>query len=261
MGGRMGVRADDVRFIEAEGAERLPLLRAYARRLTGATDDFFEEHLLRARLFRVATGAGDCGFFCLHDDAGLTALSLPGAPSTFGQKLFERILQSFSVTNARVATCDEPFLSLALDFQRAVSGQAYFFREVGGARPAQWRRELMRQATLKDVPDILEDDRAEESVRAGKYFVMRVDGAFVGQGFCNPSELKPGQASIGMHVHPDWRRRGVGRSLILHLAAMCHERGVTPVCGCWYYNDASRRTLESAGFASETRYLNVAVGV
>jgi GNAT superfamily N-acetyltransferase len=67
----------------------------------------------------------------------------------------------------------------------------------------------------------------------------------------------PGAASIGMSVHPDFRRKGVGRSIIMHLADICREKGVTPHCGCWYYNHNSKATSESAGFVAQTRLLNV----
>lgn len=43
----------------------------------------------------------------------------------------------------------------------------------------------------------------------------------------------------------------------IHLADICREKGITPNCGCWYYNHNSKATLESAGLVAQTRYLNV----
>ena len=124
-------------------------------------------------------------------------------------------------------------------------------------RSPEFGRELLRLATLEDAVDILDSEGVEENIQLGKYYVMRQEGAFLGQGFFNPNLLAPGAASIGMSVHPDHRQKGVGRSIIMHLAAMCHEQGLTPVCGCWYYNENSKRTLESVGFITQTRALKV----
>ena len=108
-----------------------------------------------------------------------------------------------------------------------------------------------------DEADILDKEGVAENIALGKYYVMRENGVFLGQGFFNQLKLIPGAASIGMSVHPDYRQRGVGRSIIMHLADICRGKGITPNCGCWYYNHNSKATLESAGFVSKTRLLNV----
>ena len=59
----------------------------------------------------------------------------------------------------------------------------------------------------------------------------------------------------GMFSKEDKRRNGVGRSIIIHLKSICHEMGVTPVPGCWYYNINSKKTLESAGYISKSKLL------
>ncbi|WP_181153121.1 hypothetical protein [Paenibacillus sp. AR247] len=36
-------------------------------------------------------------------------------------------------------------------------------------------------------------------------------------------------------------------------------QGIRPLSGCWYYNEASKRTLESAGMVTRTRLLRMKV--
>jgi GNAT superfamily N-acetyltransferase len=145
-----------------------------------------------------------------------------------------------------------------MDNHKSIEMQAYFFVHSGvSVRPPEWGRELFKPAVMDDAKDILDTEYVEENIRAGKYYIMRKDGIFLGQGFFNPNTLTPGQVSIGMSVHPDHRRKGIGRSIILHLIDISREKGLTPICGCWYYNHNSKRTLESAGFVSKTRLLNV----
>ena len=55
----------------------------------------------------------------------------------------------------------------------------------------------------------------------------------------------------------DMRRRGVGRSVQLHLGDICRERGQRPLSGCWWKNEASRRTIESAGRYTTTTLVDI----
>ena len=58
-------------------------------------------------------------------------------------------------------------------------------------------------------------------------------------------------------VSPQCRGQGVGTETITLLRAECRRRALRPVAGCWYYNHASRRTLERAGMYSPTRLLRI----
>ncbi len=240
-------------------ADRLPALSAYAARLTGAYDDFFEEKLLSSQTHSIMLGGERIGLCALLDGDRLTAFWLAPAYARLYQRAFAAARQALSATCAYVATGDEPFLSVCMDAHAAVGLQAYFFLPgVAAVRAPEWGRELFSVAKPEDQKDILDHyDGVAENIRLGKYFVLRKDGEFLGQGFFSMNPLTPGRASIGMSVHPDHRRQGVGRSIILHLADVCRERGLIACCGCAYTNDNSRRTLESAGFVSTTRYLDI----
>ena len=148
-----------------------------------------------------------------------------------------------------------------MDFHKRLEMQAYFFtcgnRAVRPVRPPAYPRELLKVAVPSDETDILDKEGVAENIALGKYYVMRENGIFLGQGFYNELQLIPNTASIGMSVHPDFRRKGIGRSIIIHLSDICREKGITPCCGCWYYNHNSKATLESAGFIAQTRFLNV----
>jgi hypothetical protein len=50
---------------------------------------------------------------------------------------------------------------------------------------------------------------------------------------------------------------GVGTATIALLIAECRRLGLRPVAGCWYYNLASKRTLERAGMFAPTRLLKI----
>jgi GNAT superfamily N-acetyltransferase len=157
-----------------------------------------------------------------------------------------------------VPTNDELLVSLCMDKQAKIEMQAYFFKHSGNVvRPPEYSRGLLTLAVPSDKADILDNENVAENIALGKYYVMRENGVFLGQGFFNRHTLIANAASIGMSVHPDFRQRGIGRSIIMHLADICREKGLTPYCGCWYYNYNSKATLESAGFVTQTRLLKV----
>lgn len=248
----------NIRFVKNEAGANLQQLMDYAAQLTGIGDDFWEEHILNGVHYSILSNDAEIGYFTLFGNEKLTSFHMINSCLKLAQTIFRQILNDFCVKTAFVATCDELFLSLCMDNHKSIEMQAYFFEHSGAsARPPEWGRELIKPAVMEDVKDILDTEYVEENIRAGRYYVMRENGVFLGQGFFHPDTLAPTQASIGMSVHTDHRCKGVGRSIIMHLTEISREKRFTPVCGCWYYNHNSKLTLESAGFVSKMRLLNV----
>lgn len=54
-----------------------------------------------------------------------------------------------------------------------------------------------------------------------------------------------------------YRKKGIGKAIITKLKRLCYENGEIPICGCWYYNNNSKKTLESCGFVTKTRLLKI----
>lgn len=245
-------------FLSSSLDEERTLIDAYVASMTGVNDDFWEEHILESQMWRIALHGETIGFFGIHGGENLTCFHTPRAWLRHAQPAFQQMLAELQPRYAYVPTRDEPFLSLAMDAHTLVEKQAYFFMPGDAAvRPPEYGRNLLALATPQDEADILDTEGVAENIHLGKYYVLRENGVFLGQGFFNRNQLVPGSASIGMSVHPDHRQKGVGRSIIMHLAELCREQGITPVCGCWYYNHNSKRTLESAGFVTQTRLLKV----
>ena len=247
-----------IKFVKSSIQETNSLLMEYLQSLTGVVDDFWEEHILMADIYLIHNEEKTVGCFAIHSKDKITMFYIRCEYIHMAQDIFKRILSDFCVQTAFVATCDLLFLNLCLDFHKKVELQAYFFNHSGNiVRPQEYSRDLLKLAVPSDEADILDNENVTQNIVLGKYYVMRENGVFIGQGFFNMHTLIPGTASIGMSVHPDFRRKGVGRSIIMHLADICREKGITPHCGCWYYNHNSKATLESAGFVPQTRLLNV----
>lgn len=234
------------------------MFTTYLKSITGINDDFWEEHILGSKLYEINAGGRIIGIVGIHNNENMTCFYVDNSSPRHAQPAFSEALDLLKPRYAFVPTNDELFLSLCMDNHRSIEMQAYFFSQGNkDIRPPEFARGLLKLAKPEDETDILDSEGVAENIRSGKYYIMRENGIFLGQGFFNRQTLAPNAASIGMSVHPDHRIKGVGRSIIMHLSEMCREQGITPVCGCWYYNHNSKRTLESAGFITKTRLLKV----
>ena len=245
-------------FNKAGIAESQPSFDAYIASLTGVNDDFWEGHVLKSQIYNIGLSGQSIGLCGVYNRENLTFFHIQKDFLKHAQPAFAEMLKAINPQYAFVPTNDEQLVSLCMDRFVKIEMQAYFFtRGAEIVRPPEYPRELLAVASPSDEADILDTEDLAENISLGKYYVMRKDGVFLGQGFFNRLSLIPGAASIGMSVHPDFRCRGVGRSIIIHLADICREKGITPYCGCWYYNHNSKATLESAGFVTQTRLLKI----
>ncbi|WP_245625227.1 GNAT family N-acetyltransferase [Paenibacillus stellifer] len=155
---------------------------------------------------------------------------------------------------------------MALDKDFHITKQAYFFQDS--------RLELMEKDSLKDDmfgPAAIDDllpiqevcgdflDQYEKRIANGELFTYYRGSVLLGVGIIERSKMLDGLASIGMFTNENFRKQGIGRNIILKLRKWCYSQQLTPICGCWYYNEASKKTLESAGMITRTRLLNIKV--
>ena len=236
------------------------LFDEYVNSIAGVNDDFWEGHVLDSQIFQVEMSGQIMGICGINNQKNLTFFYIKPAFLKHAQPAFNAMLELLKPQYSFAPTNDELLISLCMDKQTKIQMQAYFWKHGGNiARPSEYPRDLLRLATPADKAeiDIVDEDSVDDDIALGKYFVMRKNGVFLGQGFINKHRIIPNTASIGMFVHPNFRQRGVGRSIIMHLVEICHEKGITPYCGCWYYNHNSKATLESAGFITQTRLLKI----
>lgn len=241
-------------------------LNQYRESLSSRYDTYLEEHILKSEIYAIYNEEIYLGYFGIYDNRMLTQFFIPISNFIHAQNIFDDILKSFRIKEAYVPTCDQIFLSLCLDKHSKVSIQAYFFEESNKLfAPAQYPRKMLKKAELSDITDIKNitgdfTDNQEDRIKTGQLYILRDGAEFLGLGIIEDNVIMKGCKGIGMFVNPKHRQKGVGRSIIIHLKGICHENGIIPVPGCWYYNFNSKKTLESAGFVSRTRLLRIEFG-
>ena len=244
-------------------AEIPELVQEYVETLSSPIESFLEYHILNSQVYVISSmSAGDVGYFALYEKKLLTQFYLRPNVIKDGQQLFSAVLSHSEAETAFIPTCDELFLSHALDQETSISKQAYFFRDDRKIEDKTYRDSDFRLATQADIDDIRRIsgdyfEPLEASVRKSELFVLRDANVLLGVGMIEPGRLLKGYSSVGIFTNEQFRQRGIGRNIIIRLKQLCYEHGQIPVAGCNYYNINSKKTLESAGMITQTRLLKV----
>jgi GNAT superfamily N-acetyltransferase len=235
-------------------------IRVHWAGLPSAVDSFLEDHINASTHYRLFAGGEAAGFASIHGETLITQFAVADPFRRYGQELFRLARRTEQVNAAFVPTCDEFFLSHALDDYRELAKQAYFF--AAGPEIAAPAGFALRPAASDDIEmvkresgDFLAD--ADGHIARGELVVTMRGEEPVGFGLAIPSGLYPDVASIGMFTIERHRRSGVGAATIALLIERCRTEGVRPVAGCWYYNHRSKQTLERAGMFGATRLLRI----
>ena len=231
--------------------------------LPSAVDSFYEDHILESAHYRILVGGEMTGFASIHEGCTVTQYSLASPYKRYGQAIYQCLMKMEEVRAAFVPTCDEFFLSHALDNYRQLAKQAYFFA-VGDNSIGQTVVDTysLRQAKQGDVSFIRGNsgdffDELEQDIQAGEIFMTFKGDECVGFGAVVKSKFYDDVASIGMYTIERFRRAGIGAATIKLLIQKCRKSNLRAVAGCWYYNHLSKKTLERAGMYTQTRLLKI----
>lgn len=242
------------------------LIEEYIDGLPSPFDSFLEEHILASTFYMIQEGTEVVGYYAIHNSELLTQFYIRRPFQMYSQKMFSEVLERNTVNSLFVPTCDELFISLALDKDFTINKQAYFFQDNQAeiVESNVTGDESFRTANLEDLQQIQQIcgdflDQYERRIARGEIFTYYRGAVLLGIGVVENSKMLKGLASIGMFTNEAYRKQGIGRVIILELRKWCEKQGIKPVCGCWYYNEASKRTLESAGMVTKTRLLKFKV--
>ncbi|HVZ36013.1 MAG TPA: GNAT family N-acetyltransferase [Polyangiaceae bacterium] len=250
-------------FAPTESAELRAEMHHHLASLPGAMDEFLEEHVRSSKHRVISVGGSRAGFASIHQGSLITQFSLEPAFQCFGQAAFHALRKLECVRTAFVPTYDEFYLSHAIDDYRQLTKQAYFFEALTKTHATGQAQEYRLHPANAAAEHLIRDRTGDlfgnlaERLQRGELFSTDRAGECVGFGVLSRSEYQPGVASIGMFTIERFRGLGVGTATISLLIEECTRRGLRAVAGCWYYNHASKRTLERAGMITKTRLLRL----
>ncbi len=229
--------------------------------MPSAVDSFFEGHILESAHYQIFLSGEYAGFTSIHKGSLVTQYSLLPTFRHYGQDIFAKIKKLEEVQAAFVPTCDEFFLSHALDEYQQLNRHAYFFAtpSANEHKPTDYKLTLAKEQDVALIKDGSGDFFGDipKHIQSQELFLVQLNGACVGFGFLEKSNLLDKTASLGMFVIERFRKKGAGTAIVTLLINACHQQGLQPIAGCWYYNHLSKKTLERAGMYSQTRLLRV----
>ena len=223
-------------------------------------DDFLEEHILNSEIFSIFFKGEHIGFFGKLENMA-TIFFIKNEYFHKANEVFADIKMRFNINQAFVPTTDIGFMSVALEKFAGIEIQALHFTEKNSViRPPEYSKENFRLATehdLREIELLAGDflDKYDERIKNHQIYVLEENNSIIGLGVLVDNKIMRNCAATGMFTKESMRRKGIGRSIIIHLKTIVHELGKTPVPGCGYYNTNSRRTLESAGYISKSKLL------
>lgn len=242
-------------------------IERYIKNLSSPFDSYLDDHIITSQFYKVMKDSIVIGYLAVYEEKLLTQFYIDFEYLKYAQNIFKEALATFNIESAYVCTADELFLSLACDLEsKVIENQAYFFQHnaEGKEEIKLYDKGALRLATEEDIDqikaiskDFFED--VDKQVKEKKIFVFIEDHIYLGFGITEKGEFLKGYTSIGMFTNEAYRQKGIGRTIISKLKDLCYENGEVPICGCWYYNTNSKNTLESSGFVTKTRLLNIRI--
>lgn len=260
------------KFIESNYEQNDSYFNQYLENLSYNIESFQEEHILNSKVFSISIDEKHRGYYAFSENVfgieGFTVLTqfvLDSQVLKHSQPIFKDILERHGIISAFVSSMDEQFLSLAMDFHKSVTMQAFIHvdgkTEVAGA---EFPISSMFLAKNEDFPQIQRlsngfFDFLLESQKIGKFqlYILKDKEEILGFGLLEDGIINPNIKSLGIYTIEEHRGKGVGRSVMMHLKDICYQQGFKPLTGCNWYNKKSKATLESAGFVSQTRLFKI----
>jgi len=153
--------------------------------------------------------------------------------------MFREFLSESKATQIEAQTNMPLALAMLLACGTNITPESILFADVSASNLALARGVFRRVTT---------HDRLASGAELDCDFVIEVDGQIASTGgyFCH---YNPPYGDIYMETPEEFRRQGFASYLVQEMKRACYESGKKPSARCNPTNDASRRTLQRAGFA------------
>ena len=242
--------------------------KLYLQEIGHLNDGFWDDGVFEAQPYTIRCGGEAAGFLAVGQWAGepmLRAFAMEGRFRGRGKEIFARACEEFQLKRLLASSNDGFFTALAFERMREAGGkfdvQAYNMTFGVPARKPEFGKECFYPVKEEEFPTVhaATEGQWEEMDKAPGFLMYRVekDGKTLGYGAVALRRLDRECVDVGNYVLPGARRQGVGRSILIQLAFAALARGLRPTAGCAYANEASYRTLVSAGFLHNARLFKI----
>lgn len=231
--------------------------------LPSPIESFAEMHILKSNHYLILLEKNIVGYFSIHDQKTITQFFMKKEYRNHSQDVFCAMRKMEFVSEALIPTCDDFFFSHGMDNFSSISKQAYFFQYVNklifnfSINVRYKLAEITDLELIKENSEDFFDDTLEKQIVDEEIFIGFDNKKVVAFGIFEKGRILKNHVSIGMYTVPEYRQKGVGKQTLSFLIEEGLKNGLEPIAGCWYYNHLSKKTLESVGMISNTRYLRI----
>ena len=109
----------------------------------------------------------------------------------------------------------------------------------------------------ESIQELFETEtQLRDFIKTDRVFIFSIGKSFVGCGSILKTIKGWNCCDLGVWVHPNYRKLGIGSQIILNLREFALEKGMKPTCGCAIDNIASQSTIEKSGYISKHKLIN-----
>lgn len=162
-----------------------------------------------------------------HDPASILAVSSlfpKGSPHTLLYQLYDE---------SRLSDCKNINQATAADLDKII---AYYHESIGA--PIEWLQMYVG-----------------ERIKKGEFYYLENEGVIKGSCEVREHSYSIDHMAIGIAVHPEFRKQGLGTNLLGAAARMALSAGKAPICSTEIENHGSIKAIESNGFSSQYQLL------
>lgn len=244
--------------------EQLTSLREkYSVSLYEPQEMFVEIMVGQANGFLIQEKDKPIGYCILTDDQVLVEFYLEQEHVKNCENIFVFVVEKLNIQSTCCKSFDSLLMRCCLSFYISHNVVGDMFRELNEQvfqkKSGNLKVKLHRRlATLNDLSAVMEinreffvdEEEAKNYISNKGMFIYKDGDGDISCGIFAETCAGNNAYDIGMLVHPQKQQRGYGTYIITDLIQYCKEKGWQPICGCAYDNEASKKTLEKAGFIS-----------
>lgn len=232
----------------------------YINSLPYSQEFHIEEKVKKSSCYQIYLNNKLVGYFCVNSEKVLLEFYLDKKEIIMSQHIFEILIEKEYFVAAEAKSFDYLLMSLCLDFKKNSSCTGYMFRNFNNVDSSlsTYENLCFKVAKQEDIGKIREIsggffEDLENNINRQEVFTLYSNKSLLGSGICQKIFESLMYYDIGMVVSEKYRNKGVGTYIISKLKEHCISSNKISVCGCWYYNNASKKTLEKAGFITNHR--------
>lgn len=255
----------DVFFKSTEWNSISELIEEYFTELGYYNDAFHNSMMTGGTPYAVFINNELSGFFSVadswEDGKMITSFYICHKKRRYSADILDSVCSEYDITATLVASNDSHLISIAFEKMKALGTsfemQAYNFTYSEPDVKADYGMDCMEKVTDDEFDKMneLTEKQWDGCFDSDDFQFWKIvkDGVTLGYGAICKMPYNKKNVDVGNFTLPEYRQKGVGRSMIINLSQIALSQGFTPVAGCWYYNKESILTLKSSGYIPQNR--------